>query len=325
MDIKKLRNEIGAKYERALVTGGAGFIGSHIAEELLQTGIDVICIDDLSAGKMENIAPFMSNPHFKFVKCDVADYDSLKKCFDGVDLIYHEAASKKNICIKDPRRDLWVNGQGTFNMCELAVEHKIKKFVHASTGSVYGEAVVIPQTEEHPLSPVSYYGVSKLAGERYVNTFSHLYGLDTTTLRYFHVYGPRQESGVYGGVIAIFARQLLGDNCPTIFGDGTQERSFTYVKDVVNANLFVASHENTFGEVYNCASGINVTVGEMCDEMRTIMHKEHLMPEYHDWTIGDIKKFVISNKKLCDLGFEFETSFRDGLTETIEDFKRVLL
>ncbi len=320
MNTAALSNEIGNKFERAMVTGGAGFIGSHIIESLLDTGIEVISVDDFAAGKKENIAPFLSNPRFTSAKCDVTDYDSLKKCFDGVDVVFHEAASKKNVCMKDPRRDLLVNGAGAFNILEIARDLGVKKVVHASTGSVYGEAQVLPQTEEHPLNPVSYYGVSKLAGERYAKTFEHLYDLDTTILRYFHVYGPRQESGEFGGVIAIFARQLLNGQNPTIFGDGTQERSFTYVKDVVNANLFVATAKGTKGEAYNCASGVNITVNEMCDAMRRALNRMDLEPEYHDWLIGDIKMFDISNKKLCDLGFEFQTGFEEGLATTIQDY-----
>lgn len=316
MNQEELKKQIAKKYNRALVTGGAGFIGSHIVEELLDAGIEVIAIDDLCAGKLSNIEEFKSNPRFEFRKCDVTDFNSLEKCFDGVDLVFHEAASKKNVCLKDPRRDLLVNGGGTFNILELVRDKKVKKLVHASTGSVYGEARIVPQTEEHPLAPVSYYGVSKLAGERYVDTFVHLYDIDCTILRYFHVYGPRQESGEFGGVIAIFARQILNGMNPTIFGDGTQERSFTYVKDVVNANMFVAASNNTKGQVFNCASGVNITVGEMCDMLRKHFNRMDLTPEYHDWTIGDIKKFEISNKKICDLGFEFKTGFDEGLRET---------
>lgn len=230
MELSRIKDEIGNKYERALVTGGAGFIGSHIIEDLLDTGIDVVCVDDLSAGKKENISIFESNPNYSFQLCDISDYDQLKRCFDGVDLVFHEAASKKNICMKDPRRDLLVNGTGAFNIMELSRDFDVKKVVHASTGSVYGEAQVLPQTEEHPLNPVSYYGVSKLAGERYAKTFEHLYDLDTTILRYFHVYGPRQESGEFGGVIAIFARQLLNGDRPTIFGDG-HARKVIYLRE----------------------------------------------------------------------------------------------
>ena len=320
MDMNKVKSEIGKKFERAMVTGGAGFVGSNVIEELLDAGIDVVSVDDFSAGKEENIKPFLSNPRFKSIKCDVSDYDNFKKAFDGVDVVFHQAASKKNICLKDPRRDLAVNAGGAFNVMELSRDLGVKKVVHVSTGSVYGEAVVLPQDESHPLNPVSYYGVSKLAGERYANAFCHLYGLDTTILRYFHVYGQRQEWGVFGGVIPIFINQILNSKNPTIFGDGTQERSFTYVKDVANINLFVSVNENTKGEAYNCASGVNVTVNQMCDELLKRMKRTDLSPVYSDWTIGDIKKFDISNEKIRSLGFEFLTSFDEGLDNTIADY-----
>lgn len=320
MDMTRIKAEIGRRYQKALVTGGAGFIGSHIVEELLSTGIDVVSVDSFVAGREQNIAPFMENPCFKSVKCDITNYDAFKKCFDGVDLVFHEAASKKNVCIRNPRRDLEVNGAGAYNVMELSRDLGVKKVVHASSGSVYGEAQVFPQTETHPLNPVSYYGVSKLAGECYAKTFQHLFGLNTTVLRYFHVYGPRQEWGVFGGVIPIFIYAILSGKHPTIFGDGTQERSFTYVKDVANANLFVAVTEGTTGEVYNCASGINVTVRQMCDTLLEKMNRQDLAPVYDDWTIGDIKRFVISNAKLCSLGFAFQTDFDAGLNATIADY-----
>jgi UDP-glucose 4-epimerase len=321
VDLKHVKEEIGKRYSRAMVTGGAGFIGSHVIEELLDTGIDVVSIDSFVAGKEENIAPFIGNPRFKSVRCDITDYDTLKKQFDGVDIVFHQAASKKNVCLKDPRVDLRVNGEGTFNLLELSRDRGVKKFIHASTGSVYGEAKITPQTEEHPLCPVSYYGVSKLAGERYVKAFEHLYGLDATVLRYFHVYGPRQESGEFGGVIAIFIRAVLSGNTPVIFGDGKQERSFTYVKDCANANLFVAVTDGTKGQEYNCASGINVTVGELFTRIIEILGRNDMTPKYSDWLVGDIKKFDISNAKLCSLGFEFLTGFDEGLRKTIEYYK----
>lgn len=322
MDMQYIKDLIGKKYQCAMVTGGAGFIGSNLIKKLLDTGIDVICVDSYIAGKEDNIAPFAHNKNFKNVKCDVRDYESLKKAFDGVDIVFHQAASKKNVCLKDPRQDLEVNGTGTFNILELSRDLGIKKVVHASTGSVYGEAKILPQTEEHPLNPVSYYGVSKLAGERYAKAFEHLYDLNVSILRYFHVYGPNQEWGSFGGVIPIFIYAVLNGKSPTIFGDGTQERSFTYVDDVVNANLFMAVTPETKGEVYNCASGVNITVQQMCDEILRRMHREDLKPKYEDWTIGDIKKFLISNKKICNLGFEFQTSFDKGLDITIQDYEK---
>jgi len=322
MNYSEAKKEVTSRFRRALVTGGAGFIGSHLVDELLDLGLEVISIDNFSAGKHENINHNLSNPRFTSVKVDTTDYEELRKYFNGVDIVFNQAASKKNICINNPRLDLQVNGLGTFNVLELSRDYGVKKVVHASTGSVYGEAQVLPQTEEHPIEPVSYYGVSKLAGERYAKVFERLYDLDTTILRYFHVYGPRQESGELGGVVAIFARNILKSERPTIFGDGTQQRSFTYVKDVVRANILVAASDKTKGEVFNCASGINVTINMLCDELLHLLGKEKILtPLYKEWQIGDIKVFQISNRKLLDLGFAFETSFHDGLVETVNYFK----
>ena len=151
------------KYKKALVTGGAGFIGSHIVEECLRQGLDVVSIDNYFAGKKQNL-DFLHRRYnnLEEVECDVTDYDKLKQYMDGVDIIFHEAASKKTICLKDPRKDLLINGTGTYNILELARDYGVKKVVHASSGSVYGEAKYFPQDEEHPVNPTSYYGVSKL-------------------------------------------------------------------------------------------------------------------------------------------------------------------
>ena len=188
-------------FQKALVTGGAGFVGSHIVETLVKKGVYTISVDNYFAGKSENLEHLKQYSNFEEVECDVTDYSSLEKLFKGVDVVFHQAASKKTICLNDPRKDLQINAEGTFNLLELSLKYDVKKFVHASTGSVYGEALYFPQDENHPLNPTSYYGVSKLCGEKYVKAFSHLYGLNTTSLRYFHIYGERQESSDVGGVV----------------------------------------------------------------------------------------------------------------------------
>lgn len=308
------------KYSRALVTGGAGFIGSHIIEELLDEGLDVVSVDNYIGGKKENLAELHERFGNKLTELnvDVTDYDALKSCYEGVDIVFHEAASKKTICLNDPRKDLLINGTGTFNVLELARDFGVKKIVHASSGSVYGEARYFPQDEEHPLNPTSYYGVSKLAGEKYARAFCDLYNMDCTILRYFHVYGPRQENSDVGGVVSIFGRRVWNGQTPIIFGDGTQQRSFTYVKDLVRINMLVAMAENTRGEAYNCASGINVTVSELADKVKLHFNREDLVTEYQDWTVGDIKAFDVSNEKIKKLGFKFEWTFDDGLAATLD-------
>jgi len=305
-------------HHKAMVTGGAGFIGSHIIEELLKLGVEVISIDNYSAGKQKNLARLSNRELLTEIDCDVTDYDHLKQYFEGVEVVFHNAASKKTICLNNPRRDLEVNAEGTFNIMELSRDFGVNKVVHASTGSVYGEALYYPQDEEHPLAPTSYYGVSKLAAEKYALVFHHLYNLNTTVLRYFHVYGSRQESADdRGGVVAIFCRRILSGLPPIIFGDGTQQRTFTYVKDIVRANLLAATHPDTNGQVYNCASGLKITVEELANMILQICSREDLLPKYSDWTPGDIKIFDVNNAKMGELGLSNWISFDDGLDETI--------
>ena len=306
-------------YKKAMVTGGAGFIGSHIVGDLVKMGVETVSIDNYFAGKHSNLEHLTGFPNFTEVECDVTDLANLETCFPGVEVVFHQAASKKTICLNDPRRDLQINAEGTFNLLELSKKYGIKKFVHASTGSVYGEAVYLPQDEKHPLVPTSYYGVSKLAGEKYVNAFEHLFGLDTTVLRYFHVYGPRQESSDVGGVVSIFVRLMLAGKPITIFGDGTQQRSFTYVGDVVKANLLAATTPGTKGEVLNCASGIKVTIRQLADMVAQTLGVGEPDILYADWMPGDIKVFDIDNRKIRQkLGLDFITDFERGLALTVE-------
>lgn len=306
-------------FKRALVTGGAGFIGSHLVEALVKLGVDTISVDNYYAGRHENLEHLKPFKNFSEVECDVTDFKGMEKLFPGVDIVFHQAASKKTICLTDPRRDLRINAEGTFNLLELAVKHRVKKFVHASTGSVYGEAQYFPQDENHPLMPTSYYGVSKLAGEKYVRVFDHLYGLDTTVIRYFHVYGPRQESSEVGGVVSIFTRLMLHDKPITIFGDGTQQRSFTAVEDVVKANLLAATSRQSRGAAYNCASGIRVTIRELAQLVAEALGRAEPQIVFKDWMPGDIKVFEIDNAKIRrELGLEFVTDLAAGLRKTIE-------
>lgn len=304
------------KYKRALVTGGAGFVGSHLVKRLLEEGLKVVSVDDYSSGKKHNLSDIRNNNFFE-EECDITDKVKMRSIFNSYDfdIVFHNAASKKNICLKDPGRDLEVNGFGAFNLLKLSKEFNVKKFVHASTGSVYGEARYFPQDEEHPLVPLSYYGVSKLAGEKYCKLFSETKGLDTTVLRYFHVFGPNQECDPdLGGVVAIFLDRAKRGLPLIVHGDGTQQRSFTHVDDIVNINLFVAQSEETRGEAYNCASGVNVTILELAKAVQDKYGKD-ISIQYAPPLDGDIKIFDVSNNKLKNLGFKFSTNFKDGLKE----------
>ncbi len=308
------------KNKKVIVTGGAGFIGSHICEELVRIGAEVISLDDYSAGKEMNIDFLKDYKNFKAIKKSITDTEGMDAIIEGADVIFNNAASKKNVCLLNPKKDLNVNGEGILNLLEFAKKHNVRKFVHASTGSVYGEPVLFPTTEEHPLRPVSYYGVSKLAGERYVDVFHRLYGMNTTILRYFHVYGPRQESNEFGGVVSIFIRNILEKKPIVVFGDGKQMRSFTWVKDLVRANINASVSPASTGQVYNAASGISVTINELALKMKEML-KSDVEIIHGDPLIGDIMFFDVSNTKIMkDLDITFEKDFWGTLNNTLNEF-----
>lgn len=303
---------------RALVTGSAGFIGSHLVEALVGAGVEVVGLDDYSAGKASNLDAVRGKSNFDEIRGDVTDPGVIRRAMKGADTVFHQAASKKTVCMRDPSRDLEVNGGGALRLLQAAVELGVEKYVHASTGSVYGEPVTFPQDEQHRLRPVSYYGVSKLAGESYVNAFAHLFGLDVTVLRYYHVYGPRQESSDVGGVVSIFLRRALQKQPLLIHGDGCQMRSFTWVGDVVEANLRAATFPNASGKIYNCASGIKVTINDLAKKI--IERTRAKVPvEHDDPTPGDIREFNVANSRIiADLGIDFERDFDKGLGSTLD-------
>ncbi|MFA5166620.1 MAG: NAD-dependent epimerase/dehydratase family protein [Candidatus Paceibacterota bacterium] len=294
---------------KAVVTGGAGFIGSHLCEQLINEGHSVKCVDNLLSGKVDNIMHLIDNPLFEFSYADIRDNLNLA----GVDVIFNLAASKKNICLDNPKTDLAINGWGTLNLLQLAQKYGVRKFIHASTGSVYGN--VTPQTETSQTIPVSYYGVSKLAGESYVKMF----GVDYSILRYFHVYGSRQDStDKLGGVIAIFIRRIYQNLPLIVYGDGNQTRCFTYVKDVVKANL--AMLNKTENNLFNCVSNLHITLNQLIQILFEITGRK-VQVLYRDWQIGDIKDFAPSNDRIKEL-IDF-TPFETGLQETIDESRRL--
>lgn len=305
---------------KVIVTGGAGFIGSHLCEGLVSAGARVVAVDNLAAGKELNYAHLVRSPGFSFAKVDVCDREGMDAIMAGTDVIFHNAASKKNVCLTDPHRDLEVNAGGTLNMLELAKKHGVRRFVHASTGSVYGEPVTFPTTEEHPLRPVSYYGVSKLGGERYVDVFGRLYGMETVILRYFHIYGTRQESNEFGGVVSIFLRTIKERKPLRIFGNGKQIRSFTWVKDLVAANLRAGESDEARGEVFNVASGIQVSIEELAHGLLRLAKADNQI--IHDVPlIGDIDYFEVSSAKIESLlGVGFTKDFWGTMAQTIDEF-----
>lgn len=304
--------------KKVLVTGGAGFVGSHLVDSLIEKDFYVYSLDNYVSGKSENLSLANKTGNLKEIKGDICDTNLLEKIFsEGINMVFHQAVSKMTVCLTDPLKDLEVNAGGTLNLLQLSKKYDVEKFVHASTGSVYGEAKYFPTDEDHQTVPSSYYGVSKLAAERYVNVFNKLWNLNTTILRYYHVYGPRQENSDVGGVVSIFARRVLQDKPIIIYGDGSQIRSFTYVNDVVDINLLALNKSEMEGNAYNCASGISVSILELANLVAKSLGKPDHPIEFREWKPGDIRHFDVSNSKLKDLGFSWETSFGKGLDKTL--------
>jgi UDP-glucose 4-epimerase len=285
---------------KCIVTGGAGFIGSNLCRELVTRGHEVYSVDDYSSGYKKNL----DDLDIPKIICDVSDYENMHRVFERVgkvDVVFHQAASKKNICLNNPVRDMEVNVKGAFNVAYLCRKFGIK-LVHASTGSVYGESMGL-QNESHPNNPVSYYGVSKLAGEKYVAMMLP----NASILRYFHVYGASQEDkDDLGGVIAIWLRRIKEGLPIVLNGDGSQLRTFTYVGDVVEANILAA--EKGTG-VYNVSSGFNYTLNEL---IGILQRDYNIRIDRTDWLPGDIKEFNVCNARIKNLGVRFCT-LEEGL------------
>ncbi|NBJ03198.1 SDR family oxidoreductase [Lachnospiraceae bacterium] len=310
-----------------LVTGGAGFIGSNLCEALLNMGYQVLCLDNLSTGKQENVDLFLSNPRYTFLEGDIVDLDTCKRACKGVHYVLHQAAwGSVPRSIEMPLYYEFVNIRGTLNMLEASKCEGIKKFVYASSSSVYGDHTVLPKVEGQEGNLLSPYALTKRADEEYAKLYYKLYGLDTYGLRYFNVFGRRQDpNGTYAAVIPKFLKKLINNKQPTINGDGQQSRDFTYIENVIEANLkaCLAPHESA-GQVYNIAYGGREYLIDVYHTMCEILGKR-VEPFFGPERTGDIKHSnadITKARKL--LGYEPEYNFQDGLKEAINWYKENL-
>jgi len=249
--------------QKAIVTGGAGFIGSHLVDKLIEQGVEVTILDNLSTGKKQNI-----NPKAEFIDCDIFKdtYGDLIFLLNGADTVFHLAAKTTvQESIEKPSLYNNINVVGTLNLLEAAAAMKVKRFIFSSSSSVYGNAKV-PTSEDHSLNPISPYALNKLIGEQYCKLYSEIYNIDTVCLRYFNVYGDRMNNEGYKLVFPIFKEQILNNKPLTINNDGEQRRDFVHVDDVVRANILVAKHSNNFnGDIYNVGNGKNYSINEIAD------------------------------------------------------------
>lgn len=303
-----------------LVTGGAGFIGSNLCEAILKMGYRVRCLDDLSTGRQENVDLFLDNPNYEFIKGDIKNLDVCMNACEGVDYVLNQAAwGSVPRSIEMPLFYCANNIQGTLNMLEAARQNGVKKFVYASSSSVYGDEPNLPKTEGIEGNLLSPYAVSKRADEEWAKQYTKHYGLDTYGMRYFNVFGRRQDpNGAYAAVIPKFIKQLLNDEQPTINGDGKQSRDFTYIENVIEANLkaCLAGHEAA-GQAFNIAYGGRECLIDIYYALTKALEKD-IEPMFGPDRAGDIKH---SNADICKakklLGYDPEYDFERGLNEAI--------
>lgn len=299
------------------MTGGAGFIGSNIVEELLIRGHEVRVVDNLITGKRENIEPFLDK--IEFLEEDIRDYETCRRAVSGVDFVLHQAALPSvPRSIEDPILANDINVNGTLNLLLASKEAKVRRFVFASSSSVYGDDPTLPKIESTQGNPLSPYALTKRVGEKYCRVFSVIYGLPTISLRYFNIFGPRQDpASQYAAVIPSFISRMLAGNKPTIFGDGEQSRDFTFVGNVVEANFLATEVENVSGEAFNVGCGEKTTVNSLAARINEILNTD-IDPEYDKPRPGDIRHSFADITKARDmLQFEPKIDFRKGLEKTI--------
>jgi nucleoside-diphosphate-sugar epimerase len=305
-----------------VVTGGAGFIGSHIASAVSAAGARVRVLDDLSTGHRENLDEIGGD--VDFIEGSVADERVLAKALDGAEVVFHEAAIPSvPRSVAEPIQTHIASVDGTFSLLLAARDQKVRRVVYAASSSAYGDQPTLPKSEGMAPDPLSPYAVAKLVGEYYCQVFTRVYGLETVSLRYFNVFGPRQDPGSqYSGVVSRFISALFADERPVIYGDGEQSRDFTYIENVVGANLSAASAAGAVGKVINVANGARVTLNELLAELKELTGKQDVTAEYFEPRVGDVRHSLADITMARELlNYESRVDLREGLKRTIDWWK----
>jgi nucleoside-diphosphate-sugar epimerase len=306
-----------------LVTGGAGFIGSHIAQALITSGARVRVYDDLSTGHRENIEEI--DGEIDFQEASLADNEALGRALEDVELIFHEAAIPSvPRSVKNPVETHVACVDATFSLLNAARERGVRRVVYAASSSAYGDQPTLPKVEDMRPEPLSPYAVAKLVGEYYCQVFTRAYNLETVCLRYFNVFGPRQDPGSeYSGVISRFTSALLSDERPVIYGDGEQSRDFTYISDVIAGNMLAAETTKGIGQIINLARGERITLNELLETMKTVTGRNEVQAEYREPRAGDVRHSLADITRARELlGFEPRVNLEEGLRHTIDWWKQ---
>jgi UDP-glucose 4-epimerase len=310
---------------KVLVIGGAGFIGGFVVSELLKHPVkEVIIYDNFARGKAENIEKCLEDPRCRVFAYggDAREIDILDKAFDGVDYVFHLAAMWLLHCKDFPRTAFDVNIAGTFNVLEACVKHKVKKLIYSSSASVYGDAVQVPMTEDHPFNNKNFYGATKIAGEAMCTAFNDRYGLKVIGLRYMNVYGPGQDQhAVYSGVVPIMLNKIEANETPQINGDGSQAYDFIYVEDVAKANIDALLSATDFG-FYNVGTEVQTTIKQLCDTILELK-KSSLKVQYVPYAADDARQLVknrigSAKRASSEIDFTFRYSLKQGLQRLID-------
>ncbi|MBS7636763.1 SDR family oxidoreductase [Candidatus Bathyarchaeota archaeon] len=310
---------VGVDGLRVLVTGGAGFISSHLVDRLLAEGFDVIVLDNLRSGSIENIGQHVGERGFHFVRGDVRDDRLVNGLVRGVNYVFHLAALVSvPESLRDPVLTYDINVNGTLNLLKACVDEGVERFVYASSCAVYGNIEETPIKEGCPTRPMSPYGVSKLTAENYVRKYFEDFGLETVCLRYFNVYGPRQAYNDYSGVITKFINRVKKDLPLMVFGDGEQTRDFVYVKDVVDANMLALKSGEAIGEVFNIGTGVATSINQLAKTLLDIADKKNLKILHYRPREGDIRHSVADISKAKEkMGYNPKITLRDGLKKLL--------
>jgi len=302
--------------EKVVVTGGAGFIGSHLAETLASRDYYVIILDDLSTGRLENINGLLGRDNAEFIQGSITKLPFLQKVFQGVDYVFHLAAlARVPQSVADPLTTNEINVRGTLNVLMAARENGVRKVIYSSSSAVYGETSSLPQSEDMLPNPLSPYAFTKLAGEYYCNIFQQIYSLSTVSLRYFNAYGSRQDPhSPYANVIPVFIGRVAQNLPPTIFDDGEQSRDFVFIDDVIRANILAV--KNDAEGIYNIGSGKSTTINELTKVILNLMQKD-LTPIHEKPRAGDPRHTLAEITKAASFGYEPEYSLEEGLKAII--------
>ncbi len=307
---------------KVLITGGAGFIGSNLADALIRLGARVSIIDNFTTGFLDNLEEIKGD--FEFIEGDINDDKAVDKAIEGVEVVFHQAALPSvPRSVDDPEETHRVCVNGTFNMLMKAKSSGVKRFIYAASSSAYGDQPTLPKVETMRPDPLSPYAVAKLTGELYCRAFNNVYGLETIALRYFNVFGPRQNpASMYSGVISRFIDALMTGTTPVIFGDGNQSRDFTYIANVVDANIKAAQTTKGLGETMNVANGERITLNDLLSVLKKITNSPDATAEFQASRSGDVKHSQADNQRAVEcLGYSEIVGLEEGLRETIEWWK----